>query len=101
LQPLNFLNAISNDRFLPDKAIDLLDEAASLKRLRTKGNNDKIRALQKDLAKVIKEKEESVSKQNYEHAAALRDKELKLSEGNRKQPFYQDPARAEAGSGGR
>ncbi len=67
-----------NDRFLPDKAIDLLDEASSLKRMKMKGNNDKIRALQKDLAKIIKEKEESVSKQNYEHAAELRDKELKL-----------------------
>lgn len=67
-----------NDRFLPDKAIDLLDEASSQKRIKNRGNNDKIRALQKDLAKVIKEKEDSVSKQNYEHAAELRDKELKL-----------------------
>lgn len=67
-----------NDRFLPDKAIDLLDEASSQKRIKSRGNNDKIRALQKDLAKVIKEKEECVSKQNYEHAAELRDKELKL-----------------------
>ncbi len=67
-----------NDRFLPDKAIDLLDEAASLKRLKIRGNNDKIRLLQKELAKIIKEKEESVSKQDYEHAAALRDKELKV-----------------------
>lgn len=67
-----------NDRFLPDKAIDLLDEAASQKRMKIRGNNDKVRALQKELAKVIKQKEESVSKQNYEHAAELRDKELKL-----------------------
>ena len=67
-----------NDRFLPDKAIDLLDEAASLKRMKFKGNNEKVRQLQKGLANVIKEKEESVSKQNYEHAAELRDKELKL-----------------------
>lgn len=67
-----------NDRFLPDKAIDLLDEASSMKRMKIRGNNDKVRALQKELSKVIKEKEESVSRQNYEHAAELRDKELKL-----------------------
>lgn len=65
-----------NDRFLPDKAIDLLDEACSLKRMKTKSNNDKIRFLQKELTKIIKEKEESVSKQNYEHAAELRNREL-------------------------
>ena len=67
-----------NDRFLPDKAIDLLDEASSVKRMKIRGNNDRIRTLQKGLANIIKEKEESVSKQNYEHAAELRDKELKL-----------------------
>lgn len=67
-----------NDRYLPDKAIDLLDEAASQKRMKIRGNNDKVRKLQKDLTKIIKEKEESVSKQNYEHAAELRDRELKL-----------------------
>jgi len=67
-----------NDRYLPDKAIDLLDEASSVRRMRSKGNNEKIRHLQKDLAKVIKEKEECVSKQNYENAAELRDRELKL-----------------------
>ena len=67
-----------NDRFLPDKAIDLFDEASSVKRIRTRGNNDKIRKLQKELAKIIKEKEESVSRQNYEYAAELRDKELKV-----------------------
>jgi ATP-dependent Clp protease ATP-binding subunit ClpC len=67
-----------NDRYLPDKAIDLLDEAASVKRMRSKGNNEKIRQLQKELNKVIKEKEECVSKQNYENAAELRDRELKL-----------------------
>jgi ATP-dependent Clp protease ATP-binding subunit ClpC len=67
-----------NDRFLPDKAIDLLDEASSLKRMKSRGNNDKIRNLQKELSKIIKSKEDSVSSQNYEHAAELRDKELKL-----------------------
>lgn len=75
---VKFSKRYINDRFLPDKAIDLLDEAASQKRMKIRGNNDKVRGLQKELAKVIKQKEESVSKQNYEHAAELRDKELKL-----------------------
>lgn len=75
---VTFSKRYINDRFLPDKAIDLLDEASSVKRMKIRGNNDKIRALQKELSKIIKEKESSVSRQNYEHAAELRDKELKL-----------------------
>ncbi len=75
---VKFSKRYINDRFLPDKAIDLLDEAASQRRMRIRGNNDKVRQLQKELTKVIKQKEESVSRQNYEQAAELRDKELKL-----------------------
>lgn len=67
-----------NDRFLPDKAIDLLDEASSQKRMKVKGSNSRLRQLQKELAKVIKEKEISVSKQNYKYAAELQDKEMKI-----------------------
>ncbi len=67
-----------NDRFLPDKAIDLLDEAASMKTIKSKDNNNNIRKLQKELSKIIKSKEESVSNQNYEHAAELRNKELEV-----------------------
>ena len=67
-----------NDRFLPDKAIDLMDEAASVKRIKSKVNTDKIRKLQKELSKIIKAKEESVAAQDYEHAAELRNRELEL-----------------------
>lgn len=67
-----------NDRFLPDKAIDLMDEAASVKRIKSKVNTDKIRKLQKELSKTIKAKEESVAAQDYEHAAELRNRELEL-----------------------
>ncbi|HLG25216.1 MAG TPA: ATP-dependent Clp protease ATP-binding subunit, partial [Candidatus Gracilibacteria bacterium] len=67
-----------NDRFLPDKAIDMLDEACSNKRIRSKGHLDKVRKLQKELSKIIKQKEESVSNQNYEFAAELRNRELEL-----------------------
>jgi ATP-dependent Clp protease ATP-binding subunit ClpC len=67
-----------NDRFLPDKAIDLVDEASSVKRIKSKVNTDKIRKLQKELSKIIKAKEESVAAQDYEHAAELRNRELEL-----------------------
>lgn len=67
-----------HDRFLPDKAIDLLDEACSNRRIKSKGNMDKVRKLQKELSKIIKKKEESVSNQDYEHAAELRNRELEL-----------------------
>lgn len=67
-----------HDRFLPDKAIDLIDEACSNKKISSKGNTDKVRKLQKELSKIIKTKEESVSNQDYEHAAELRNRELEI-----------------------
>jgi ATP-dependent Clp protease ATP-binding subunit ClpC len=67
-----------NDRFLPDKAIDVLDEACSIKRIKAKGQMDKLRKLQKELGKIIKSKEESVSNQDYEYAAELRNRELEI-----------------------
>lgn len=68
-----------NDRFLPDKAIDLIDEASSLKRISSKGNMDTIRKLQQELNEVVKKKEEAVSHQNYEYAAELRNRESEIS----------------------
>lgn len=67
-----------NDRFLPDKAIDLIDEASSLKRVNSKENLDTVKKYQKELNKIIKSKEEAVSHQNYEKAANLRNRELEL-----------------------
>ncbi len=67
-----------NDRFLPDKAIDVLDEACSIRRIKGKGQADKLRKLQKELGKIIKSKEESVSNQDYEFAAELRNRELEI-----------------------
>ncbi len=67
-----------NDRFLPDKAIDLIDEAASLKGMKTKSDTSEIKKFQKKLDKVIKQKEECVSRQDYEKAAELRSDEIKL-----------------------
>ncbi|MBT7736286.1 ATP-dependent Clp protease ATP-binding subunit [Candidatus Peregrinibacteria bacterium] len=67
-----------NDRFLPDKAIDLIDEASAKKRIKAKGNSDKIKKLQKKLVSIIKKKEDSVSRQDYEKAAELRNEELEV-----------------------
>lgn len=68
-----------HDRFLPDKAIDLMDEAAALKRVKAKTNPDVIRKFQQELSNIIKKKEEAVSEQNYELAAELRCRELELA----------------------
>lgn len=67
-----------NDRFLPDKAIDLIDEAAAKKRIGAKVNNDKMKKLQRKLTAAIKRKEEAVSQQDYEKAAELRNEELEI-----------------------
>jgi len=68
-----------NDRYLPDKAIDLIDEASAKKRIRAKSDNDTIKKLQKKLTGTIKKKEDAVSKQDYEQAAELRNEELAIS----------------------
>jgi ATP-dependent Clp protease ATP-binding subunit ClpC len=67
-----------NDRFLPDKAIDLMDEAAALKGMRIKPDSGKVKDLQVQLKKIIKEKEDSVTHQDYELAADLRQQELQM-----------------------
>jgi len=66
------------DRFLPDKAIDLIDEAASQKSVQHKVDNREIKKLKAEFAKIIAEKEAAVSNQNYEVAANLRSRELKI-----------------------
>ena len=66
------------DRFLPDKAIDLVDEAASRVRLRAYTVPPEIKALEDQIKKVNEEKAAAVSAQDFEEAAALRDKEKEL-----------------------
>ena len=80
-----------NDRFLPDKAIDLIDEAAAKMRIKTKGNNEEVRKLQKKLSSIIKKKEDAVSKQDYEKAAELRNEELELGKKIEEQRFVKIP----------
>lgn len=69
-----------NDRYLPDKAIDLIDEAAALKGMSVKPDNDKVKKLHRKLKKIIKQKEDAVGHQDYEMAADLRQQELQLME---------------------
>ena len=66
-----------NDRFLPDKAIDLIDEASSKVRLKTYTEPDKLKKLEEKINKLEKEKEEAIAIQDFEKAAELRDKQLK------------------------
>ena len=67
-----------NDRFLPDKAIDLIDEASSKARLRTDSEPDSLKELQEEIEKTKNEKEEAVLNQKFEKAAELRDTEKAL-----------------------
>ncbi|HPU49439.1 MAG TPA: ATP-dependent Clp protease ATP-binding subunit [Syntrophomonadaceae bacterium] len=68
------------DRFLPDKAIDLIDEASSRVRLNNYVVPDTIKEAENRLKDIIKEKEEAINAQEYEKAAQLRDEEQKLRE---------------------
>lgn len=67
-----------NDRYLPDKAIDLLDEAASAVRIAAGLSHPKVAVERSQLEKIVREKEIAVEKQGYEKAAKLRAQELKL-----------------------
>ncbi|MEO8625362.1 MAG: ATP-dependent Clp protease ATP-binding subunit [Candidatus Limnocylindrales bacterium] len=68
------------DRHLPDKAIDLIDEAASRVRLRTASAPPELKEAQKELDRVTKEKEAAINDQDYEVAANLRDAEAQAKE---------------------
>lgn len=69
-----------SDRFLPDKAIDLIDEASSSVRLNVCAAPPELKALEEKIANSEAEKNEAVNSQEFEHAAALRDNEKKLKE---------------------
>ncbi|MBR4721153.1 MAG: ATP-dependent Clp protease ATP-binding subunit [Clostridia bacterium] len=68
------------DRFLPDKAIDLIDEAASKKKLSALTAPDNVKTLEKQAEEIKKEKEEAIISQNFEKAAELRDREKEVEE---------------------
>src|SRR5215204_3793075 len=68
------------DRHLPDKAIDLIDEAASRVRLRHASAPPSLREAQKELERVTKEKDAAINNQEYEEAATLRESEATVKE---------------------
>src|ERR687885_512232 len=71
------------DRHLPDKAIDLIDEAASRMRIRSMSAPPRYRELEEEIEKVRKDKEDAIENQEFEKAASLRDKERKLTQKKR------------------
>jgi ATP-dependent Clp protease ATP-binding subunit ClpC len=83
------------DRFLPDKAIDVIDEAGARARLAAQAPPPEVAALKADLEKVNGEKEAAVRDQNFERAASLRDKEREI-QGNIKQKHAEWEARRQS-----
>lgn len=69
-----------SDRYLPDKAIDLIDEASSRVRLRASSLPPEGKEVEHELRKVRRDKEMSIRNQEFEKAASLREQETKLSE---------------------
>ena len=69
-----------NDRYLPDKAIDLIDEAASRAKLKSYTEPEELKKLQEEIEEVENDKEEAVRIQKFEKAAKLRDKQKELRE---------------------
>src|SRR5919106_327301 len=67
-----------SDRFLPDKAIDLIDEAGARLRIRRMTAPPELKAMDERIAKLKMEKESAIDAQDFEGAAALRDKEQKM-----------------------
>ncbi|KOA19928.1 negative regulator of genetic competence ClpC/MecB [Clostridium homopropionicum DSM 5847] len=68
------------DRYLPDKAIDLIDEAGSKVRIKNLTAPPDLKGLEEDVEKAKKEKEDAIAVQDFEKAALLRDKEKELKE---------------------
>lgn len=75
---VNLSSKYIQDRFLPDKAIDLIDEAAAKLKLKLASEPKNIKDLEESLLKIAKEKEDAISLQKFEKAAVLRDEEKVL-----------------------
>ncbi|EPY2274849.1 ATP-dependent Clp protease ATP-binding subunit [Clostridium sporogenes] len=77
---VNLSDRYIRDRFLPDKAIDLIDEAGSKVRIENLIAPPDLKNIEEQLDKVVKEKEDAIRVQDFEKAANLRDKEKELKE---------------------
>ncbi len=69
-----------SDRYLPDKAIDLVDEAGSRVRLSNATSSPQVRELKKQLADIVQKKESAVAEQDFETAKQLREQEIELNQ---------------------
>ncbi len=67
------------DRFLPDKAIDLIDEAGSKVRLKNSTAPDELKEIENEISRISAEKDAAINEQDYEKAAELRDKQQELT----------------------
>jgi ATP-dependent Clp protease ATP-binding subunit ClpC len=75
-----FSHRYISDRFLPDKAIDLIDEAASKLRIDTEGAPPEVKSLEQRLKQLTNEEEASLQRHEYEQAAQLKTERLQLEE---------------------
>lgn len=80
LAAVNLSDRYITDRYLPDKAIDLIDEAGSKVRIQNLTAPKDLKELENDLEVVIKEKADAITMQDFEKAATLRDKEKELKD---------------------
>src|SRR5579872_2382918 len=79
----NLSDRYISDRFLPDKAIDLIDEAASRMRIKSMTSPPVFRELEDEIEETRRAKEEAIESQEFEKAANLRDKERRLTQKKR------------------
>lgn len=77
-EAVNLSKRFIADRFLPDKAIDLIDETCAKKGGRSQGRSEEIQKLDERIIKIVKKKEEAVKNQNYEKALEWKKEEEKL-----------------------
>ena len=75
---VRFSDRYISDRFLPDKAIDVIDEAGSRVRLRSATQSPEMRKIQREIDAIAREKKSSIENQEFEKAVELRDKEEEL-----------------------
>ncbi|HQN08040.1 MAG TPA: ATP-dependent Clp protease ATP-binding subunit [Thermoanaerobaculia bacterium] len=68
------------DRFFPDKAIDLLDEAGAKVKLRMTADTQNLRRLESEARQIVKEMKKAISEKDFEHAVSLREREVEIKE---------------------
>jgi ATP-dependent Clp protease ATP-binding subunit ClpC len=75
---VRFSDRYISDRYLPDKAIDVIDEAGSRVRLRRVSQSPEMKKIQREIDSIVREKKVSIENQEFEKAVELRDKEEEL-----------------------